>query len=811
MEVLLPALIILLISNICLGKDIDLISRTKFLKNGDTIISKGGTFVMGFFNPTNSLNHYIGIWYKQDPAKTVVWVANRDAPLANTTSAVLKITLGGQLSLVGDKGQPVWSANTSTSSVQNPVAELLDSGNLVVRDADDENPENFVWQSFDHPTDHLLPGMKFGWNLQTGHEVFLTAWKGENDPASGQYTQHLDVTGYPQLILKNGTTEIFSTGPWNGLRFSVSTVEQNINNIGPQVVVINKKEVYFWYNPSNDFGLFRFVVTSNGFIKAWVWEDEMNQWVSYRRQPADICATYGLCGGNCVCNIQQFHGCVCLDKFLPNNNATVTGTLSRGCRRRKPLNCHNNGSSSDGFLKYSNIKLPDTRHSWYNESMSLQECEQVCLRNCSCMAYSTLNISNGGRGCLIWYGDLVDMRPVQNGQDMFIRLAASEIPGLKAEPHHSTSFRRKIKILALCLSLLVVIVLAGVYLFLYFCKRKRKEQKLEQELELPIYDQSTISRATNNFSEINKLGQGGFGAVYKGALDGGEEIAVKRLSKNSKQGLEEFKNEVICIAKLQHRNLVKLLGCCISEEEKMLIYEYMPNKSLDFFIFDQTKKRLLDWPKRFNIINGVARGLLYLHQDSRLRIIHRDIKVSNVLLDIDLNPKISDFGLARSIVGNAVGDNTKRVAGTHGYMSPEYAGHGIFSVKSDVFSFGISVLEIVSGRRNNKFINEDQYMTLPEHAWRLYREGKPIALVDKDIAGPYDVVQVLRSIHIALLCVQQSPDDRPDMSSVVQMLVNDFALPQAKEPGFFFGKEYPPKRHAKSSLNEVTITTMSPR
>ncbi|XP_019163788.1 PREDICTED: G-type lectin S-receptor-like serine/threonine-protein kinase At4g27290 isoform X2 [Ipomoea nil] len=441
--------------------------------------------------------------------------------------------------------------------------------------------------------------------------------------------------------------------------------------------------------------------------------------------------------------------------------------------------------------------------------MSLQECEQVCLMNCSCMAYSTLNISNGGSGCLIWYGDLVDIRTIQNGQDMYIRLASSEIPGLKAEPHHSSSLGRKIKIIVLCLSLLLVIVLAGVYIFLYFCKRKRKEQKLKQELELPIFDWSTISRATNNFSEMNKLGQGGFGVVYKGVFDGGEEIAVKRLSKNSNQGLEEFKNEVICIAKLQHRNLVKLLGCCISSEEKMLIYEYMPNKSLDFFIFDQTKKKLIDWSKRFNIINGVARGLLYLHQDSRLRIIHRDLKASNILLDTDLNPKISDFGLARSILGNATGDNTKRVARTRGYMSPEYAGHGIFSVKSDVFSFGILVLEIVSGMRNNEFINEDQYVTLP--AWKLYREGKSIALVDKHIAGSYDVTQVLRSIHVGLLCVQQSPEDRPDMSSVVQMLVNDFALPQAKKPGFFFGKEYPSSTHAKSSLNEVTITTLSPR
>nr|GMC48214.1 G-type lectin S-receptor-like serine/threonine-protein kinase At4g27290 [Ipomoea batatas] len=573
---------LLSIPNICLGRD--LITKTQFLRDGETMGSEGGTFVLGFFSPTNSLNHYIGIWYRKDPVKTVVWVANRDAPLADTSSAVLKITQGGQLSLLGDKGQAVWSANTSRS-VQNPVAELLDSGNLVVRDADDENPENFLWQSFDYPTDHWLSGMKLGWNLQTGHEVFFTSWKGENDPASGQYTLHLDPTGYPQLSLRNRTTEIFNSGPWNGLRFSVAAVDQSNTNVGPYGLVRNKKEVYVWYNTSVYSGLFRFLVTSNGIIKTGVWEDEIKQWVSFYSEPTDICGKYGLCGGNGVCNIhnEYYHSCGCLAKFLPNNNATES--LSLGCHRRKPLNCHNNGSSSDGFLKYSGIKLPDTKHSWYNESMSLQECKQVCLRNCSCMAYSTLNISNGGSGCLIWYDDLVDMRTLPEGQDIYIRLDASEIPGLMLEPRHSSSLGTKIKILVLCLSMLVVIVLAGVSLYLYFCKSKRKEQKLNQELELPAFDWPTISRATNNFSEINKLGQGGFGDVYKGTLDGGEEIAVKRLSKNSTQGLEEFTNEVICIAKLQHRNLVKLLGCCISGEEKMLIYEYMPNKSLDLFIF----------------------------------------------------------------------------------------------------------------------------------------------------------------------------------------------------------------------------------
>ncbi|XP_059437683.1 uncharacterized protein LOC132170643 [Corylus avellana] len=236
--------------------------------------------------------------------------------------------------------------------------------------------------------------------------------------------------------------------------------------------------------------------------------------------------------------------------------------------------------------------------------------------------------------------------------------------------------------------------------------------KREKDAKLPLFSYESVLAVTNNFLTVNKLGEGGYGPVYKGKLLQGKEIAVKMLSKKSGRGIEEFRNETILIAKVQHRNLVRVLGCCIEREEKILIYEYMPNKSLDFYLFDPTKKQMLGWETRIRIIEGIAQGLLYLHQYSRLRIIHRDLKPSNILLDSEMNPKISDFGMARIVGGNETQANTSRIVGTYGYMSPEYAIQGLYSTKSDVFSFGVLLLEIISGKKNTSFYNHSSLSLL---------------------------------------------------------------------------------------------------
>ncbi|XP_057996814.1 cysteine-rich receptor-like protein kinase 44 isoform X2 [Hevea brasiliensis] len=323
---------------------------------------------------------------------------------------------------------------------------------------------------------------------------------------------------------------------------------------------------------------------------------------------------------------------------------------------------------------------------------------------------------------------------------------------------------------------------------------------------------SIIEAATNNFSDGNKLGEGGFGAVYRGKLEGGKEIAVKRLSRTSGQGHQEFMNEVTLIAKLQHRNLVRLLGYCLEQNEKLLVYEYMPNKSLDVFLFDTSTSVQLNYKRRLTIINGVARGLLYLHEDSRFKIIHRDLKASNILLDYEMNPKISDFGMAMIFFGNESKELTDRIVGTYGYLAPEYATEGLFSVKSDVYSFGVLLLEIISGKRNDRFYFSEKGESLPTFAWKMWSKGQGMELIDSllaksNVAAP----EVLKYIHIGLLCVQDDPAQRPTMSSVVVMLGSEIAtFPQPTKPVFVAGSAS--SSHPKfCSDNAVTLSNISPR
>ncbi|EFH48854.1 predicted protein [Arabidopsis lyrata subsp. lyrata] len=349
---------------------------------------------------------------------------------------------------------------------------------------------------------------------------------------------------------------------------------------------------------------------------------------------------------------------------------------------------------------------------------------------------------------------------------------------------------RTILVIVAPAAIIVVLLALG---FAYWKRIKSfKQMKLKPDDDItnsqPLrYDLKTIEAATNNFSGNNKLGEGGFGVVYKGTFPDGTEIAVKRLSITSRQGLQEFTNEVNVLLKLQHNNLVELLGYCLEGEEKILVYEFLSNKSLDVFLFDTMNQRQLDWTKRYNIIEGIARGILYLHRDSRHKIIHRDLKVSNILLDADMNPKIADFGLAKIFAMEQTRAETSKIAGTYGYMAPEYRMHGQFSMESDIYSFGVLVLEIINGKTCSSIYQTDgTSCNLVTYAWRLWRKGLALELMDSTFEEDYQSEKVDRCIHIALLCVQENPADRPNLSTIISMLTSSqITLSIPNKPGFY--------------------------
>lgn len=615
------------------------------IKDGDTLVSAGGIFELGFFSTGNSKTRYLGIWYKKVSTGTVVWVGNRKTPVSDT-SGILSINSQGVLSLQNSSGGvTIWSSNVSRAA-HDPVAHLLDSGNLVVKDRNVDNPENFLWQSFSYPCNNFLPGMKIGRNLLTGFDTFVSSWSSAVDPAQGQFHLGMDTRGLPQLVLKKGSQIMFRAGSWNGLYFTGKPITKP-NPLYSYKFFSSDKEVYYEYVVQNTSILSRYEILPSGLIQRYVWNERKLDWETFSTAQSDQCSNYAFCGAYSTCKPLSPSPCACLGGFVPASGAPKDGNSvdwSAGCTRRTPLQCNGN---VDGFLKQTGLKLPDTGSSWFvNSSIGLAECQEMCSRNCSCTAYASLDIRDGS-GCLFWPGDLIDIvEYTEGGQDLYIRIATSDPDYIRGK---NKITKQKLGLIAAS----SIVAIGLLILILVLCIRnKLRKQEGMQDVELPIFDFAVIANATNNFSMDKKLGQGGFGPVYKGTLTDGLDIAVKRLSKESGQGPEEFKNEVMLIAKLQHRNLVKLLGCCIKGGERMLIYEYMPNKSLNQFIFDFKRSEMFDWPGRMNVVDGIARGLLYLHQDSRLRIIHRDLKAGNILLDNNMNAKISDFGLARMFDGN---------------------------------------------------------------------------------------------------------------------------------------------------------------
>ncbi|EEE61756.1 hypothetical protein OsJ_16295 [Oryza sativa Japonica Group] len=774
-------MVLLTLGTSAAGVASDTLSNGRNLTDGNTLVSAGGSFTLGFFSLGLPNRRYLAIWFSE--SADAVWVANRDSPL-NDTAGVLVNNGAGGLVLLDGSGRAAWSSNTTGKSSSATAAQLLESGNLVTGDA---------W--------------------------FLSSWRAHDDPATGDCRRVLDTRGLPDCVTWCGGAKKYRTGPWNGQWFSGVPEMASYESIFSSQVVVTPDEIAYVFTAAAAAGspFSRLVLDEAGVTERLVWDPSSKVWIPYMKAPRGVCDDYAKCGAFGLCNEDTASTlfCSCMAGFSPVSPSRWSmRDTSGGCRRNAPLEC-GNGSTTDGFVPVRGVKLPDTDNATVDTGATLDECRARCLANCSCVAYAAADIS--GRGCVMWIGDMVDVRYVDKGQDLHVRLAKSELVNNKKR----TVVKIMLPLTAACLLLLMSIFLV----WLYKCRvlsGKRHQNKVVQKrgilgylsasnelgdenLELPFVSFGEIAAATNNFSDDNMLGQGGFGKVYKGMLDDGKEVAIKRLSKGSGQGAEEFRNEVVLIAKLQHRNLVRLL--------------------------DHANKYVLDWPTRFKIIKGVARGLLYLHQDSRLTVIHRDLKPSNILLDVDMSPKISDFGMARIFGGNQHEANTNRVVGTYGYMSPEYAMDGAFSVKSDTYSFGVILLEIGmlggnkevaikrlskhSGQGVEEFRNEVVLIAKLQHKNLVRLLGCCIHGEEKLLIYEYLPNKSLDYFLFGLLCVQEDPNARPLMSSVVAMLENEATtLPTPKQPAYFVPRNCMAggaREDANKSVNSISLTTLQGR
>ncbi|KAK9107006.1 hypothetical protein Syun_023017 [Stephania yunnanensis] len=786
-----------------------------------TLVSAREVYELGFFAPGSPNNYYLGIWYKKITNRTIVWVANRAQPPitcstnSSTTSSPCSLTISPDGNLVVMDSNGISTNISSIPPGRRTAAKLLDSGNLELRDM---SSGDLLWQSFDYPSDTFLPGMKLGFDDVTGRVWTLSSWRSTSDPSPGQFQVMLDPNRTTEFLTMQGSQKYWTSGPWTGQVF-LYVPEIRTNGVYNFSFLDNKTQSYFFYTTLNNSPILsRFVIDVSGKLQTYTWLENAQRWILFWEQPRQQCDIYNYCGAYSNCDQTQFPYCNCLMGFHPSNDRDWRlRDWTSGCARNTVLEC-----GRDGFLLMRNVSLPLNSRTLAVSSAG--ECRSACLSNCSCNGYSY------GNQCWAWYSGLYNVKQADVvGGDFYLRLADSDVKLYQDTINNtsSSSDSGSKSNLGLAIGLPVGSEEANQDLlqFDFSTKPKPTKNELSQinkiatggtwDVDLPLFSLASVSSATNNFSEANKLGQGGFGPVYKGTLLNGQEVAIKRLSRGSGQGLEELKNETTLIAKLQHRNLVRLLGCCIEGDEKILIYEYMANKSLDLILFDPNNVINLSWEKRIDIIEGIAQGLLYLHQYSRLRIIHRDLKASNILLDSEMNPKISDFGMARIFGSNVVQANTNRIVGTYGYMSPEYAMEGLFSIKSDVFSFGVLLLEILSGRKNSSFHTVDNSsVNLVGHAWNLWTSERGLDFLDPSLGDSSCLTTPLRYIHVALLCVQEKANDRPTMSEVIAMIGNDLiSLPSPKQPAFSTGTGTDASSSISknaSSINDVTVS-LTPR
>ncbi|KAG1361377.1 G-type lectin S-receptor-like serine/threonine-protein kinase SD2-2 [Cocos nucifera] len=766
---------------------------TVLIVGNTTLRSPNQTFDLGFFCPNAGVACFLAIWYASLPIRTIVWVANRAAPVPRRIGSPPPppphppglTHPDGRLAVAHSSGSLLWlSDNPRPAS----AVRLLDSGNLVLLSPGGAT----VWQSFDHPADTWLPDMAVTPSRP------LVSWRSPSDPSPGLYS--LRLRGGEFELAFDGSARYWSTGKWTGKLFA-GVPEMTVQYIyhfsfsdpfGPNAS--------FSYSvvsaPTEGAGpvLTRFVVDSSGQLMQYIWSPQAASWDMFWFRPAGVCRVYGRCGSLGLC-VGGTRPCDCPSGFSPTDSAAwSSGDFSGGCSRYDYL-CF-----ADGFKEMGAVDL-DGAVAVEISGVSRSSCEDFCRRNCSCFG---LNYDSETRVCQNLYGNAYNLRNSTDSRIFFLRVSALSDSFSK----ESKAKWKKTNIIAISCGGFSAAILGSIVLLVIF-RRKGKGGGGEDEgafSNLKVFTYKELLAATRGFSE--KLGHGSFGAVFRGELPDSSSVAVKRLERPVGGGGDrEFRAEVRTIGSVHHVNLVRLRGFCSDDPHRILIYDYMPLGSLSAYLC-RDRRPPLSWAARFRIAVGTARGIAYLHEECRDRIIHCDIKPENILLDADFTPKVSDFGLAK-LVGRDRSRVMTAMRGTRGYVAPEWISGMAITAKADVYSYGMTLLEILRGRRNVEASvppeAEDGWF-FPHWAARRIVEGEVAAVVDPGLEEEYDGGEAERAARLAVWCIQDDEAARPAMGTVVKMLEGTVEVTVPLLPRFLealvAGDSFPPAGGISSSWSD---------
>ncbi|KAK7292696.1 hypothetical protein RJT34_15548 [Clitoria ternatea] len=740
--------------------------NTIILRPNTTLLSLNQTFELGFFNLSLN-NFYLAIRFTSLPPPNLIWLANRHHPFPSPPSLILTQT--GQLLLTHSTNNTTFPLTNHTNAVR---LTLLETGNLVLLTKNGA----VSWQSFDHPTDTWLPGM----NLTTLRS--LVSWRTPTDPSPGLYSLRLKPPHYGEFeLVFNDTVSYWSTGNWTNGSF-VDVPEMTI----PYLYRFDFEDPF---SPMASFGFSErafengvlpptmFRVEPYGQVRQYTWSKQAGSWNMFWSKPeGGVCQVPGLCGGFGVCTGEMSRLCQCLSGFRPLDGAGWgSGDYSRGCFREDAC------GEGDGFEDLGVLRFRFGNMSAFTVK-NRDFCKKKCLGSCGCVGY-VFDEENGL--CKNFNGSLLDFQNLTNsgssggdgdngGGVLYVRVPRGGSV--------KKGFNRRV----LSGVIIGVVAILGVVVvtLLVLVKRKGNERKMKKGLaedgfvpvlNLQVFSYKELQLATRGFSE--KVGHGGFGTVFQGELSDSSLVAVKRLERPG-GGEKEFRAEVSTIGNIQHVNLVRLRGFCSENSHRLLVYEYLENGSLSTYLRKDGPS--LSWDVRFRVAIGTAKGIAYLHEECRCCIIHCDIKPENILLDSDFTAKVSDFGLAK-LIGRDFSRVLATMRGTWGYVAPEWISGVAITTKADVYSYGMTLLELIGGRRNveaplsaggggENGCESGEKWFFPPWAAQQIIESNVTNVIDKRLGNVYNIEEAKRVALVAVWCIQDDEAMRPTMGMVVKML-----------------------------------------